>query len=428
MPRSLLRKLVGPLVSWWAHQPRALEPYATEEDWPFVRCLRDDPDDDLTRLVFADWLDEHDRPFRAALLRADIQGAPQPKASETARQVEHWLRGLPTLPGVEWVGISRGSARARVTGLAALHELARSTPLDHFVSLVLSTDDLGDTGFAEAVRRDDLRCTDELTISGRQPLPPALLDWVCSGGARLAGLRLSLPVTDDDLLHRLAAAPALGGLRHLEINGGAVTGHGLVGLLRSTTLNRLHSIALRHLPLQPRSDEVKEAPVLGKLTAFTIEGADLGADVVAAGELVRQLSAVRSLRLSGSRLPGAAVAVLAQETDGAALTDLDLSHNPIGDRGTASLAGSRRARELRQLDLRCTGTGDHGARCLAGSDHLEHLERLDLGGCEIREDGFLALVRSPLAARLRWLSLVQNPVSVDPPEFPWWRFVGRLYV
>src|SRR5207249_2971021 len=35
----------------------------------FLTAIRDDPDDDNLRLVFADWLDDHDESERAALMR-----------------------------------------------------------------------------------------------------------------------------------------------------------------------------------------------------------------------------------------------------------------------------------------------------------------------------------------------------------------------
>src|SRR4051812_13666429 len=39
-----------------------------------------DPDDDAPRLVYADWLDEHDQPERAEFIRLQIALASQPRA------------------------------------------------------------------------------------------------------------------------------------------------------------------------------------------------------------------------------------------------------------------------------------------------------------------------------------------------------------
>lgn len=58
----------------------AVGPSATPTDRPaprdedaFLAAIRDNPEDDLTRLVFADWLDEHDQPARAELIRVQVE-------------------------------------------------------------------------------------------------------------------------------------------------------------------------------------------------------------------------------------------------------------------------------------------------------------------------------------------------------------------
>lgn len=40
---------------------------------PFIRAILNSPDDDLPRLVFADWLDEHGDPARAEFIRLQIE-------------------------------------------------------------------------------------------------------------------------------------------------------------------------------------------------------------------------------------------------------------------------------------------------------------------------------------------------------------------
>ncbi len=44
-----------------------------EEMIPFLRMIAENPDDDAPRLVFADWLDEHDMPERAEFIRLQIE-------------------------------------------------------------------------------------------------------------------------------------------------------------------------------------------------------------------------------------------------------------------------------------------------------------------------------------------------------------------
>ncbi len=61
-----------------------------------LQAIHDSPDDDLLRLVHADWLDDHDQPGRAELVRVQV---------ELARLEEHDPRRLCRLGiGSNWLG------------------------------------------------------------------------------------------------------------------------------------------------------------------------------------------------------------------------------------------------------------------------------------------------------------------------------------
>jgi uncharacterized protein (TIGR02996 family) len=47
-----------------------------DERQPFLRRIIENPDDDAPRLVYADWLDEHDDPDRARLIRDMFRSSP----------------------------------------------------------------------------------------------------------------------------------------------------------------------------------------------------------------------------------------------------------------------------------------------------------------------------------------------------------------
>ncbi len=73
----------------------------------FLRAIREAPEDDTPRLVYADWLDEHDQPERAEFIRAQIQATrllPHSRRRTAllrrARELlavhgEGWLQNLP---------------------------------------------------------------------------------------------------------------------------------------------------------------------------------------------------------------------------------------------------------------------------------------------------------------------------------------------
>ncbi len=41
-----------------------------DEKQAFLNAIIDEPDDDALRLIYADWLDDHDEPERAEFIRA----------------------------------------------------------------------------------------------------------------------------------------------------------------------------------------------------------------------------------------------------------------------------------------------------------------------------------------------------------------------
>lgn len=72
----------------------------------FLAAIAEHPEDSVLRLVYADWLDEHDEPSKAAFLRAEC--APQTSRDHLRRIAEplsgEWLAavGRPRLIGTIW--------------------------------------------------------------------------------------------------------------------------------------------------------------------------------------------------------------------------------------------------------------------------------------------------------------------------------------
>src|SRR5581483_842000 len=56
------------------------------DDEAFLRAIIDNPDDDLPRLVYADYLDEHGDPERAEFIRLQCDFARSPLADEPRRK------------------------------------------------------------------------------------------------------------------------------------------------------------------------------------------------------------------------------------------------------------------------------------------------------------------------------------------------------
>jgi uncharacterized protein (TIGR02996 family) len=74
----------------------------------FLDALRIDPDDDTTRLIYADWLDEHDDP-RGAYLRQEVELAGVQEEDPRYGEVEQSLRDL--RPGIAAAWIEQAGKR-----------------------------------------------------------------------------------------------------------------------------------------------------------------------------------------------------------------------------------------------------------------------------------------------------------------------------
>lgn len=113
------------------------------------RSVCDTPRDDLPRLVYADWLDEHDQPERAEFIRLQCEAHEYCRrfpslahARTHASQLAHtlgdqWYAELPSLDGVAWSSlwvrgfIDRAWVRSPTVFLVAGERLFNATPLLH---------------------------------------------------------------------------------------------------------------------------------------------------------------------------------------------------------------------------------------------------------------------------------------------------------
>ncbi len=86
-----------------------------------LQAILANPDEDTPRLIYADWLDEHDDPARAEFIRVQCRIAARlphetsPTDPDHQRELqlvsqmsERWLAELSTVRGVRWIGFWRG--------------------------------------------------------------------------------------------------------------------------------------------------------------------------------------------------------------------------------------------------------------------------------------------------------------------------------
>jgi uncharacterized protein (TIGR02996 family) len=355
------------------------------------------PDDDLPRLVYADWLDENAAALppperksaadRAAFIRAQVEAARAEPFSPTARAAkdradrlltpahrEQWTRHLRGL--VQEPEMSR-FARGFVEGVTVDPGWFRSTAAALFD--------------AEAVR--SLRVERPWSYDV-MPLEPffELPDLRHVTGLELPALHM-MNVEYDALL----ASPHLDQLTHLSLRGNPVFPPWLVEFLAGPRLPNLRSLDLSDIPnLGPAITAGLVGAGHRRLTRLDLPGV-----AFRSGDLKHLLdspclSEVEELRLGwggGAANPGPLTHLeFAWVIRWDRLRLLDLSGQGLGPDGVRQIARVPAAANLRWLGLARNGLGSEGARVLLEPGHLNPYH-LDVRGNSLGVKEFAALQR-----------------------------------
>jgi uncharacterized protein (TIGR02996 family) len=377
----------------------------------FLKAITDDPESDAPRLVYADWLDEHDQPERAEFIRLQCALAGMPAAHRDRPRTEARARELLAAHEKTWLGPLRG--------LLLEWHFWRGFVAGAVVDL------------RAFVRKS-------AAIFRRAPLE-AVQFRRAEGGS---GYK-------EELIGRLASSPCLGRLREVDFAWISLGEEGVRALLASPHLGRVRSLAfgegdssvataraLAECPNLPRLSELTfaedspesqlgdegvrvlaSARSLAGLTALRLLNNGIGPAGAAALAASPHLTRLTSLYLGeGSYDPNQVgdegLSALAASPNLAGLTQLSLPMNDVGDTGVQALARSPYLRRLEALDLRHNAIGTAGVVALAGSANLDSVTFLDLRGSHGGDEGLQALASSPHAANLTYLLLIDAQVGL----------------
>jgi uncharacterized protein (TIGR02996 family) len=289
-----------------------------------LAAIRENMDDDLPRLAYADWLEENGEPELAEFIRVECRLAGMPDTHPERRALFRRDLELLSTFSASWIGPVRQGCSFWEVRRGFLDEI--STTADHFLR------------HAEAIAR-------------RHPL-------------RIA--RLS--VTEEDLVE-LASCPHLLGVRELTLTGPAALADEVArAVARSSHLDWLDALRLDGLPVGPAGARaLAGAEHLGRLRALRLHGAEVGpAGGVALVESPR-LPRLEALDLTGRyssqpvgssrdvpNIDEAGVVRLALCPGAARLRVLMLAHNRLGDEGLRALSDSPYLGGLQALYLEFT--------------------------------------------------------------------------
>jgi uncharacterized protein (TIGR02996 family) len=334
----------------------------TDQELALIEAVRAEPEDDLVRLAYADWLAEHGQDERAELIRVQLalqtDGLNRSLLARArdiiGRRRAEWLGPL----DCDWLHFRRGMV------------VARWESVQHFQQGSARLEDAGDpTWIVE--RRFSSRCNDaEVRDVVRAP-----------GYSRLTRLHLEGSVTTA-AAWAVTSSPQSANLLGLWL---CFAGLGLEG-----------------------GRALASSPFLARLRLLNLRWAVLSVDGLAALVNSTALPRLTNLCLSRAAREEAAIRALTAATGLPRLASLNLGDNQIGDARLRRLLGAPWVGRLRELLLPGNVIRDGGARAIAGCAALSGLRLLNLNGNQIGDAGALALLDSPHLGNLRELSLGFN--------------------
>lgn len=354
--------------------------------------MRASPDDDLPRLVFADWLAEQGQTDRAAFVQAQVARAALPPDDPGRVSIEleewalrhrseaSWRAELPQIdPNLRWGRYHRGFVRQ--VGLSDPQQW-----LDHASALMEAT-------LIEGVVLPWARL-------GTVPVLPA--------HPQLRELTVYGTLIDDDNARWLADSPILSTVRRLNVVASDLGSGALRILLGSPHLQQLEALRLPYHQL----DDDGVAAIIERDLRGLVE-LDLSANTT--DELGSGGRYAPTIGPDGAEQ-------LAAWPGLASVRRLVLTGQQLGVEGFEALLRSPHLAGLQHLGMRGASDWDWDtegrADVLASLAHAHEdlaLTSLDIGDCDLTAAGAQALAESPALLSLRTLSM--DRISGASPRF-----------
>jgi uncharacterized protein (TIGR02996 family) len=358
----------------------------------FLEAIRQQPDDDAPRLIYADWLEEHGQPERAEFIRVQIEMDRLPEGSPRWYDLDGRAQALLAQQELDWLG-----PMAEVL----TSWLFRRGFLD---SVELQAEMFLRRG-EELFRREPIRkycLRDPFKVVDTLPDSPLL--------AKIRSL--SLVHIFGDGFRSLCSSPHFVNLTELNLFQNHLNTEAIAVLQQAPFFAQLQALdlsnnfevgatAVEHLVAGPKA---------AALRRLNLGFNQLGAAGVQALTAARQFfQGLNHLHVAGNEVSAAGARSLAHA--GGNLTELSIGWNPLRDEGVQALVQSSAASGLTSLDISRCGLGRAGAAALAQSPHLQGLTQLVLSGNSIRTEGIKALASSSVLSHLKVLDLTGNEIG-----------------
>jgi uncharacterized protein (TIGR02996 family) len=401
------------------------------------------PDDDTPRLVFADWLDEHEPDAKprakkaksaapsswAALIRAECEFERLRNDGSDAAVFDYFLeKDDQTLDAVRWERALPDVARIVELHkrIPALRKASRKAMLAALPKVALGLwNGESHRGFPDGVFVDGgpelLARLPELVASvpgttvtfnsvesGPNPGNPAeLLEAGFAGWCR--GLSLVPTEAQAELVAEMSRSSETRGVRRLATRWTADShGKRIMSLIAESPhwsgLRELNLDVAHGLPAEGR-ERLFAAPHLRGLTRVTIHGGGHSPELAAR---LGSLTELRSLSLTNSNLDDDAADRLANSPGLAKLRYLDLSFNRITGRGASALLASAHLRNLVVLDFEGNQVRGLDRAALKAAQH-GGLRVLNLQSNRLTATDISTITSCPRVRELVYFAACYNP-------------------
>jgi len=388
----------------------------------FVAAIAANPDDDLPRLVFADWLDENGDPARAGFIRDHVQLAKiRPgtdeyktlfrKCADTLKaNLPAWIQPACDAFGqpAEWKPGKATGGRFPVIledkNGVALHRFEYVRGLADQLTLHLKhstpPDAVGKVLRQNPITR--LKAWFDLTS----------VEWGNLSGPMFQNIRqLNVWMAiRSDTAESIFSCPHLNSVVHLTLPPSVQRVP--ERFIRSPMARQILCL---HFPLDTELLGVlHEYPLDDRLREFAVQPRRSTRDTP---ELWSALSRVafrptlKRLDLTRCGMTDDGLAAFARGEEWVRLQGLKLAGNLFGDRGWADFCRGWRTPELTYLDASRNRLTDAGAEMLSRSGMLKTLRVIDLRGNRIAGRGAVALARAVAEGKVNRLLLAGNPLG-----------------
>jgi uncharacterized protein (TIGR02996 family) len=309
------------------------------EEQAFLQAIIEAPDDDVPRLIFADWLDDHGQPDRGDLIRVQCELARLPADDPRVGPLTNRLRRLLRRANRTAWELARPDFAGRGPFVRGFLMPSLKEPVANFIAR--RPEDFGPFPLWR------------VTLTGLANVPDRterVVELAASANLLRAGeLSLTANAIGLDGANALATCPYLKHVTTLSLRRNWMGADGLQALAESAAWPRV-----THLDLGGNSLEDEAGAILAR-----------------APFLVNLIE----LDLEKNALRDGAIQVFSRSPLVSRLRSLLLHENYVGDGGASALARAPWARGLKVLAL-ANQLSDVGAVVLAGAPHLDGLERL----------------------------------------------------